>query len=599
MTPTVRFAVCIVVVVIFTGLSGHAQQSLPKARHSQPVSHPSSTAKAGTELYKLTVLRVQGFSDRILTFQDVKLKAIALARLADLLWDHDESFARQLFLKAIDLPSAKTESSSDRLKLAATDLAYLRQEIIRRIARHDANLAQQLMDADIPLDGPDANATERAWNYTRAAIDLVKDNPQKAIELGERSLRSGVSQGMPWLLAELRRKDEVAANTLFLKTLNKLLTESVVDADNLLALGYYVFTSPTLALIDPPLPVGGVMKVVVGGVDVIDIMADQPGVSPDIVRAYLDTAAKILARPISDPRQRQLCFIYAKQLLPKAEKYAPDHVPQFAEIMRSLIPDIPQALTQESTYKNLELSNQENATADDLLREIEKIPDDRHRNGRYLSISNGFLQRGEFSRARAVAAKIKDVGARAHLLILIDFSEAARSLERGEITFAEEMAGKLPPGIERAILWLGIAHARAKEREIVRASEAINAALATARNLYEARRPFLILAAASELARFDPALAQTTLIEAVREFNSQKSELLAQVRWSQTIEAGATQRHFPIRIKGIEFGFEQALPPLIDADLEGTVTVVSGLKDERQLADALLALAVALLKSAS
>jgi len=181
-------------------------------------------------------------------------------------------------------------------------------------------------------------------------------------------------------------------------------------------------------------------------------------------------------------------------------------------------------------------------------------------------------------------------------MTLIDFAEAAGSLENGEAAPAEEVANKLPEGIERAVLWLGIARARTEQSDVVKASEAINAALATTRKLYEARRPFLLLTAAGLLARFDPVLAQAILSEAIREFNSQKPELPPRVDWQQEVSAGRLWRHFPLKVKGIEYSFEEALPPLLAADYQGTAASVLALKGEDQLAQAMLALTAALLK---
>jgi hypothetical protein len=179
---------------------------------------------------------------------------------------------------------------------------------------------------------------------------------------------------------------------------------------------------------------------------------------------------------------------------------------------------------------------------------------------------------------------------------LISFGEAANLLDKGEINLSETIASKLPPGIERAVLWLGIARAYAKENNSPRTAEALNNALASAREVADARRAFLILNAASQLARFDPFLCRLTLEDAVRELNTHKPEELTEIDWRQKVEAGSLWRHFPLKIKGIEFGFNQALPPLASIDLEGTIATVKSLRNEESQAQALIVLAATLLK---
>lgn len=69
-----------------------------------------------------------------------------------------------------------------------------------------------------------------------------------------------------------------------------------MDINEFTLLGTYIFTSPKANNSDPT----SLMITRVGDVGIIDITADQPGISPALVRAYLDVAVKILSRPVSE-----------------------------------------------------------------------------------------------------------------------------------------------------------------------------------------------------------------------------------------------------------------------------------------------------------
>jgi hypothetical protein len=236
--------------------------------------------------------------------------------------------------------------------------------------------------------------------------------------------------------------------------------------------------------------------------------------------------------------------------------------------------------------------------AEEALRDIAKKTGRDERDGGYLSVAFTLWQRKEFERARTVAARISDDEARHKLATMIDFGEGARALDADppDPSGAERLARKLPAGVERALLWLGIADALFGAGQPQRGEAAVNEALASARQLNEARRPFLTLNAAAQLARVDPSLAQTTLTGSVLEFNARSAEASGGALWQQRIEAGRMWRDFPLRVRGVSYGWGRALPPLLSTDLEGTVAAVGRLEAEPMRAQALLVAAAFILK---
>jgi hypothetical protein len=576
---------------IFTQ-QGLAQSPAEPGRKTPATSVKPAATKADSRTSKKgpDIFRVRGFADRLLSLQDVKTKSIAVARLADLLWPSDEAYARNLFQTAIGFCSP----ASDAPESEVSALVRIQAEIISMVERRDAKFAKQLAQSAEPAE-KGAGASERSRVDFYNAFGLIKSDPKEAVNLVERSASSGIPPFMQSFLIMLRLKDEAAADSLFLRVLDQLVANPGEDADTLLRLGAYVFTSPKIDTRDSNVPPDTVTMVGVGNVLVPDLTANRPNVPPHIVRAYLKAAADVLSREAANPARSPSFYVAGRMLLPKYDQYAPELAPLINSLMESLGANVSPQLRQDSAYEGLKAEAPQ--SPDEVLKNIENEVDAQRRDEQYLALVSDLLERAEFAKARAVAANVSDGDARTELTNLIDFREAAVKLERpGGMAGAEGVATRLPDGLERAMLWLGIVRGYAKAGNSQRALLSANALLASVRKINDARRPYLLLCAAGQLARFDPELAKVTLVEAVHEFNEQKAESLEGVEWMERVEVGVLSREFPIGVKGILCDFGQALPPLLEVDTEGTVAQVENLRTERPLAEALLTTAAVLLK---
>lgn len=536
---------------------------------------------------QLVLYRVRSLVEKTLALQDVRAKANGVSRLADLLWQDDEPYARQLFEKALAFTEAKGEAKEASLR------AYLHRNLIVLIAKRDSNWAKHLIESAASDSNANQSLDERSGLYVDIASSLVKDNPDTAVEFAGRSLQTSVTPSLIWFLKELRQTKEAAANQLFLQALNRFKQQTVVDVNEFTLLGTYIFTSPKTSNSDPT----SLMITRVGDVGIIDITADQPGISPAIVRAYLGVAVNILSRPVSDPYQQKMSYVLGYLLLPKAKKYAPDLIGLISTAMSSLTSNVPQNLTQESAYTNINkvsLSNTEEA-----MREAEKITGAEKRDIAYLDVAFNSWLKHDFKAARAATAKITDREASEKLTVLINFGEGKWLLKDSpeSIAEAEKSANGLPQGIERALLFLGVAQAADKAGDIPRAREAIELSLKATQSMTDARRPFLILAAAGQLANFDSVTAESLLADAVKEFNTHDEMALTNVEWRQQVEIGPLVEKFPLEVKDVEIGFGRAFRRTILHDLDGGAARAENIKDEQLRARAFIELAAANLSS--
>lgn len=558
-----------------------------KAAASKTEAEEAALLKAAERSQALQ--RVRGFAEQFLEMKRADIKVVSVARLADLLWKDDEGSARQLFTKALELCSPK--GGDPPTEVAAK--TRLRRNVLSIIVKRDAALVKRLIDEEAG-DPDEARAAERAGTDFKIAYDFLKTEPNKSIEFAERSLRGGIPEGLYSLLLLLRQKDERAANALFLKALERLQAQPVVDADSLLLLGTYVFTSPTFNPNDPATPPDIVRVVGVGRYLVYDITADRPNVPREVVRSYLAVAARILLRTNLAPDERPKMYAAAYLLLPKTERYAPELSQTVISAMQQLVSDVPPELTRDAAYANFKANL--NRDIDDSLKAIEKERSAQKRDEQYLILIADLWRQPDLARARSLNAKISDDETRASLATLIDFKEAAERLAREKDAGAlEEAVRKLPRGTEQALLWLGLARAQAEAGQSQRASNSLDEALQTARGLNDARAPFIILGAAGQLAKSYPPSAEAALVEAVRLFNAQPPELVAQVTWERRVETGLIARDFPLTVKGVDLSFRQSFSALAGTNPDVVIEASRKLNDERLLASALLAIAAAIL----
>lgn len=591
-----KLALCFAGILILT--ESASAQPVPKKDAPRPDESTAFALEKAKQKKIEDIVRVHGFVNRVQGFQDLETKVVALARFADLLWKDDELYARQLFIRAIDLTSVKDESSHSQ----STSLARLRVIVLALLAQRDASLAKRITDTTPEKSKPDtADSKEktttspafdpgeaRTTNF-KIAYDLLATQPDRAIRFAELSLQGGVFPYMNLFLLRLRPKNETVANALFLETLGQLVRDPTVDPETLLRIGTYVFTSPRINPNDPNTPPDTTTLIGVGDLLVVDVTADRPNVPPALVRAYIDAAAYVLARPVQAPEQRPGFYVAGYLLLPKAARYAPEMTAQISAAMQALIHDIPRDLTEDSTYANFSKTTPKDL--DEGLKEISKEQDEQYRDEQYLSLFSEFWGKRDFTATDTIASKVADNDLRGSLRTLTSFGEGARALEKGHESVAGKIAAKMPQGVQCAVLWLGVARAQVGRGDLQAATESINFALVAARHVDDARRPLLVLSAASQLAKLDRPLAQVVLGEAVKGLNNRKKGSLSEIELQERIEVGGFWRYFSLQVKGVDFGLEQTLPILAKTDREATLDSVQNLTGEEELAQALVTIA--------
>lgn len=546
----------------------------------------SSTATAQQSQTKLALYQAYRLADKILALRSVPIKAVEVARLASVLWNYDEEHARFLFEKALDLTIANDGDPEQRA------LSISHRRVIALIARNDAAWAKRLIDAAAKRDLEDERSKKFSSTNMATALDLLDEDSPVAAQFAERSLKGGFNEALVDFLLRLRKKDEAGANRLFVQALSYLVQQPSVNVRDFHSLGLYLFSSADS--VDTEYHVFSVVDQML----VPNITADRPNIPKALVRAYLATAADVLWRMSSDAEQRKYSYALCYMLLPKSRAVAPDLTAKFDALMATLSPQVPVALTKDTAFRYL---NQTPSTTEEKLSKAENKPDQDSRDLAYLEIALQAWRKGDFKTARIAQGRISILEASQRLAAIIDFGDGAWTIKQNarELTKAEALANRLPEGVERSILLQSIANIQAKGPNANLSEETIDRALKAARSIPDARRPFLLLTAAAQLAKLKSPAAYGALSEAVKSFNSFEAPALAEIDWAQTVQVGPQNARFPLDVANVDFDFNEAFLAIAFADPEAAMAQADELRHENLRAQALVEVAKAFLEKAT
>ncbi len=557
-------------VVIFLALSS-------TVRAQQPQPEPQAQDE------KLAVYQVHRLAEKILALNNVRAKALEIARLAGTLWKYDETYARSLFEKALSLTTADGNDPEARA------LSILHRRIIALLARSDAEWAKRLIDSAVKREAEDQRLKTLSGANIRTARDLLEEDPPVAVQFAERSLKGGVPRGFFDFIYGLRKKDEAEANRLFLQALTYISQQPSVDIREFHSLGLYLFTAPDMLDSDQ-------FKItLVEDILVPNITADRPRVPPALIRAYLITAADVLWRMTPDSEQRKYSYALCYMLLPKSRNVAPDLTEKLNAVMAALSPDVPTGLTKDSAFRYM---NAAPRTIEEQLTDAENKPDQESRDMAYLEIAFQAWRKGDFKTARTAQGRISDVETSQRLAAIIDFGDGAWSIKQkaADVSKAEAMANRLPQGVERSILLQAVAKIQGKGPNPNLAEETVDKALKAARSMSDGRRPFLLLTAAAQLATLKSAAVHIVMAETVKDFNSFEESALSSSDWAETVQIGPLKARFPLDVANVDFGFNEAFRVVASADPEAAMARAEELRNENLRAQSLVEVGKAFLE---
>lgn len=225
---TARLPLIAAFLVMFASLTA-AQDATPDAAKQQE-EKAKLEAKAAALLEQI-VSESQG-----LKLPENRIRVAIVA--GDLLWDRSAARARTFFTDAASILANTMAQPDDSERRDFGMLNSLRRELVLSAARHDAELAYQLLRQTQPPAGMNAGNRRRANfqfpddNLEQALLTVIAaSDPKVAYQKAAESLDKGeYPVSLSRVLSQLQTKDEEAFKKLSEKTLNRLSSENLLTS---------------------------------------------------------------------------------------------------------------------------------------------------------------------------------------------------------------------------------------------------------------------------------------------------------------------------------------------------------------------------------
>jgi hypothetical protein len=385
-------------------------------------------------------------------YNDQKLRARTLARVADALWDVDPDRARSMFRKAWDaaeviddenrrqLQEEIKQQQAKRGSAAVAGRPNIRNEVLRLAARRDRKLGEELL-AKLTVEKKEEaenlagklrgslDAPEAISQRLNLARQLLEFDVERALQFADPALIS-INRDAVDFLSFLREKDAAAADQRYAALLARATSDLQSDANTVSLLTSYLFTPHAFVNFDAQ-----------GGTTSQSSRNSTPlaDVSPDLRAAFFRTASEILLRPLAQPGQDTTSagvmgkYLMIKRLMPLFEQYAPKET---AEAVRAQMDAMANAVSEEARQRDDDSIREgirppvkDEDREKGLLDRIERAKTAEERDRLYLQLARLYGEVGDL-RSRDVLEKISDSELRKSARAYIDVTMIMRAIDK-------------------------------------------------------------------------------------------------------------------------------------------------------------------------
>jgi hypothetical protein len=268
--------------------------------------------------------------------QETQARVAVTTSALDLLWNHDEAYARARFIKAAaalsDRFASDTADKRERAQLRAS-----MGTLLKSFARHDAAAAERLLDKFQKLleDVLKGNSVSLSERLSLAQAVLESDAAQSA-SLAARVLEVGVPGSFASYLNELEQRDSDAATALFRTALSILASRHVYNPSQVTVLSAYVFRESEMSV--PVANVGRGVEPLQFGMFASPLSPPSKNLNRTLVGQYLQAASAYLNSELTGLEQQGEpdavhvghCLFLVKKLRGYADKLGLDRAQHWA-----------------------------------------------------------------------------------------------------------------------------------------------------------------------------------------------------------------------------------------------------------------------------
>ena len=376
-------------------------------------------------------------------YNDSKLRARTLARIAFALWDADAERGRALFRKAWDAAESVDQEAQRKLQedikeqqakkgsYAVTNPPSIRAEVLRLAARRDRKLGEELLAKLNTAKQQEASeAADRLRNFRSGseadsqrlslARQLLDADVERALQFADPAL-GNINQESLDFLSYLRDKDAAAADQRYAALLSLADRDLQSDANTVSILSSYLFSPHTFVTFDN------------NGSSVSSTSRNNgpPAVPAQLRDAFFRTAANILLRPLPPPGQDQSSsgvqgkYLMLKRLMPLFDQYASRDMAEAVrtqmEAMTNLVSEDARQRDDNPLREGIRAPMSTEDREKSLLNRIDRAKTSEERDQIYVELARLFTDTDD-NRARNYVDKIDDSDFRQKVRAYIDAS---------------------------------------------------------------------------------------------------------------------------------------------------------------------------------
>ncbi|MEP6569000.1 MAG: hypothetical protein ABJC10_04430 [Acidobacteriota bacterium] len=504
-------------------------------------------------------------------------RSYILAAAADLLWEHDEPRARNLFWDALNtlnlinsatagdssLPVTKNAKPSAKEQEQALSeyiaLFSLRQELLQRVAGRDPQLALDMLRSSrqAPVEPPAewirggfSLPDDRQLEQQIAAVAASR-NPEKALQLARESLGKGFSYQLFDLLFKLNQKDAQLATKFAGDIVDKLRSSSIST----------------------------------------NLQASQIAVSlltfsraPAEAQAARESTPALRQLKLAEEQRRELVEIITNAaltesangnllfdlnaIMPEIKEFAPERI----TLLQKKLAAFNQTLNKEQKASQEYNTLQGNGTPEEMLKSASTAPDNDREWLRQQAISKAVMDRRADSLREFVNTEI-DESQRKSLIDAIDAEEISLAAYKGDAEALQKVLPKIRRREERARAMAAIAVSLEKKGHHDDALSLLDEAQTLVKlDLNSETQTNALLALAGAYALVEPAKAFGIIERVVDRANEElmKALLLDKIVRSGMVKKGEIRMAHAGPIDFAIFKYGKSVAALANADFDRT-----------------------------
>jgi hypothetical protein len=236
-------------ILVFLAPNVAAQFQVREKAQGQADAGNSAQRRAEEAQRKTQAIDIlKGVVESAADIQKTQTRDALVSAALDLLWKHDEAYAREHFVKAAGALSDKFASDAIQ-KNERAEIRASMGVLLRAFARHDPKAAARLLDNFQKLfeDVLKGNSLSLGERLSLAQASLESD-PVESAALAAKVLEAGVPGSFPAYLNELEQHDAAAAAKLFRVALSIVSGGRIYNPVQVTVLSTYVFRESQMSV---------------------------------------------------------------------------------------------------------------------------------------------------------------------------------------------------------------------------------------------------------------------------------------------------------------------------------------------------------------